>query len=276
MIRKQNLTQIFKSGSTTFFNSSLFFPENVKKDVYVLYGFVRVADNLVDKVPQDTDGFMDFRTKLKEAFEGKIARDPIIDDMVELSKRKNFDIEWIKAFMDSMADDLCKQEYETMDEVKKYIYGSANVIGFMMARILDLPIEAIEPAGYLGQAFQYINFLRDIKEDIALGRRYLPKAEMNRFELESLEYDYVKNNKEKFEKFMQDQLGIYYDWQFKAEQGFKLIPKRYRVPIKTAADMYRWTGQEIYKNPMIVYEKKVKPKSYKVKLRAMYNFATSW
>ena len=52
--------ETFRNGSTTYFNSSRFFPETVRRDVFALYGFVRVADNFVDSVPQDADGFYEF------------------------------------------------------------------------------------------------------------------------------------------------------------------------------------------------------------------------
>jgi len=46
----------FKQGSRTYFNSSLFFPRKIRRDVFALYGFVRIADNFVDSVPQDPEG----------------------------------------------------------------------------------------------------------------------------------------------------------------------------------------------------------------------------
>ncbi|MFP4301728.1 MAG: squalene/phytoene synthase family protein, partial [Spirochaetaceae bacterium] len=59
--------ETFKSGSKTYFNSSVFFPRDVREDVFVLYGFVRVADNYVDQVPQDAEGFYEFRRAYEKA-----------------------------------------------------------------------------------------------------------------------------------------------------------------------------------------------------------------
>ena len=52
---------IFKKGSTTYYNSTKLFPSKIRKDVTTLYSFVRIADNYVDAVPQDVEGFMNFK-----------------------------------------------------------------------------------------------------------------------------------------------------------------------------------------------------------------------
>ena len=70
---------IFQQGSRTYFYSSLFFPTMVKKDVFELYGFVRKADNYVDSLPQDKDGFERFKNTYYSAVEGEKTDDVVID-----------------------------------------------------------------------------------------------------------------------------------------------------------------------------------------------------
>src|SRR6056297_1923333 len=111
----------FKTGSKTYFNSSRFFPAELRRDVFYLYGFVRKADNFVDDVPQDPDGFYRFRDAYHRALgnagtDGKLSGDPIIDRFVELQHRKGFDPAWTEAFLKSMEQDLFKREYNTLDE----------------------------------------------------------------------------------------------------------------------------------------------------------------
>ena len=69
--------------------------------------------------------------------------------------------------------DIKKKEYNSLEETLEYIYGSAEVIGFFMAKIIGLSDESLYYAGRLGRSMQYINFIRDIEEDNNLGRRYL-------------------------------------------------------------------------------------------------------
>lgn len=291
----------FKSGSKTYFNSSRFFPEEIRRDVFYLYGFVRKADDFVDAVPQDRDGFYRFVDQYRRALEktsggsvveagspeasgtagqgirgtrkdepnsGLRSGDPIIDRFVELGRRRNFDPAWTEAFLRSMELDLFKREYNRLDETLEYIYGSAEVIGLFMSQIMELPSEAHYSAGMLGRAMQYINFIRDIDEDVKLGRRYLPLAGTS---LESLEFDYVRDHIAEFRLFHHEQIGLYMGWQREAERGYHFIPYRYLLPIKTAADMYIWTARRIERNPMLVYERKVKPPKSRIVMQGLFN-----
>ena len=249
--------QIFRSGSKTYYFSSRFFPPAVRRDVYALYGFVRVADNLVDDQPVDPTAFYAFRRTYTEALRsGKASGDVIIDAFLELQRRKQFDPAWTEAFLDSMEHDLSSSTCDTLDEVLTYIYGSAEVIGLYMARIMDLSEEAFGYAAMLGRAMQYINFIRDIKEDLAIGRRYLPLAQSG---LSSLDSEYTRQHPQQFCDFIRAEIKRYQLWQKEAEKGYRYIPRRYRIPIMTAADMYCWTAQQIAKDPFIVYVKRVKP-----------------
>jgi phytoene synthase len=263
MINK-TLFSIFKQGSKTYFYSSLFFPAITKKDVFSLYGFVRKADNYVDSIPQDANGFYEFKNKYYKAINGEKTGDIVIDSFVDLANRKNFDKKWIDAFLNSMEMDLKKRRYQTLNETIEYIYGSAEVIGLMMAKIINLPEESFECARYLGRAMQYINFIRDISEDIQLGRIYFPFPDLEKYDLINLDYENIKKQPEKFSLFIQEQLGRYCVWQKKAEEGYKYIPKRFLISIKTASEMYNWTAEQISQNPLIVYNLKVKPKIFKI------------
>jgi len=250
---------IFQQGSRTYFYSSLFFPTTVKKDVFELYGFVRKADNHVDKIPQNSAEFYKFKNKYYQAVAGKPSGDVVIDSFVELQNKKQFQQEWVDAFLHSMEMDLTKKTYETLEETIEYIYGSAEVIGLMMSAILGLPKESHIYARYLGRAMQYINFIRDIAEDNTLHREYLPTDELNEYGLNNLEYKNILNHPEEYIQFIRQQIQRYCEWQDFAEQGYTYIPKRYLISVKTAAEMYHWTAEQIYKNPLVVYQWKVKP-----------------
>jgi len=258
MINK-TIFSIFKEGSRTYFYSSLFFPSYIKKEVFSLYGFVRKADNFVDHKPQDIQGFYNFKEKYEKAINGYKTNDIVIDSFVELSEKKDFNPAWVEAFLESMEMDLTKNSYENIEETLKYIYGSAEVIGLMMAKIMKLPEESYHHARYLGRAMQYINFIRDIAEDKTLGRNYFPKNELKKHKLDSLNFDHLNSNKINFTNFIHEQLNRYCSWQQKAEEGYKYIPKRYLIPVKTASEMYNWTAVQIYKKPFIVFSEKVKP-----------------
>ncbi len=257
---EQKIKSIFKRGSKTYYYSSIFFPKKVREDVSTLYSFVRKADDYVDAIPQQKKEFFDFISQYHNALNNnEESGNIVIDEFISLVHKQDFDPDWVDAFLHSMEMDTYKNTYETIDELKEYLYGSAEVIGLMMAKIMDLPEESYESARYLGRAMQYINFIRDVEEDIRLNRLYLPKKTLEKYGLESLDYKVTSKNKEEFSEFINEQINLYFEWQEKAENGFKYIPRRYLIPIKTASDMYKWTARKIRFNPSRVYESKIKP-----------------
>ncbi len=253
--------ELFRKSSKTYYYSSVFFPSEVRCDVFRLYSFVRTADNYVDSVPQQTEEFYSFLAEYRKALRGEPTDNQIIDAFVSLSKRKNFEPAWTDAFLQSMEWDLSRSEYETEEEMLKYIYGSAEVIGLYMSAILGLSAKAHRAAVFQGRAMQLINFIRDIDEDNGFGRRYLPSAETD---LLDLSYASAQKNPKEFERYIRFQIDRYRQWQAEATKGFSFLPRRYRIPVSVAADMYNWTASVIWKDPFVVFSRKVKPGKLRV------------
>ena len=262
---------IFKKGSKTYFYSTIFFPKAVKKDVFTLYSFLRKADDYVDSIPQDSEGFYAFKERYIDAKKGNVTGDVVIDSFMELVNRKNFEDKWVESFLNSMEMDIYKSNYRNMDELMTYLYGSSEVVGLFMAKIMDLSPESFNAARHLGRAMQYINFIRDISEDIMLGRVYFPLDDLEEFGLENLDENHAKDNPDNFRGFVAKQLETYRIWQKEAEKGFSYIPYRYLISIKTASDMYNWTAKEIEKDPFVVYKKKLKPSAPQIVFNVFSN-----
>lgn len=270
MIDRQ-IYKLFKDGSKTYFYSSVFFPEDTRRDVFSLYAFVRKADNYIDRVPSDSKSYFAFKQQYIDARAGIPAEDIVIKTFIEMAERRGIRKEWVNSFFESMEMDLKKKEYENIEEVEKYIYGSAEVVGLMMARVMSLNSESAYNARMLGRAMQYINFIRDIREDLELGRCYFPKRELREFNMDTLTEANAMKNKEQFSKFINMQIDRYTSWQTEAEVGYRYIPKLFLIPVRTAAEMYRWTAWKIKRNPMIVFREKVKPPMYFIMLRVLVN-----
>ncbi len=255
----KTIYSIFHRGSRTMFYSSLFFPKKIRNDVFVCYAFVRRADDLVDTIPQNNEGFYRFKKRYNQALQGKQTGDVVIDSFVELEKRKNFHPSWTQAFLRSMEMDLTKTAYKTVDELLEYVYGAAETMGLYMTNILDIHPDAYPYARYLGRSMQCINAIRDIAEDLRFGRSYIPLEDLHEQGLEELEYSYVKQHPKQFSQLIATHINRFCYWLETAEQGYHYVPKRYLISVKTAMDMYQWTAEKIMKNPFIVYEWKVKP-----------------
>lgn len=271
---KQDIQEIFKRGSRTYFSSSRFFPRHIREDVFFLYGFVRSADNFVDVIPQRGRDFYTFWENYRLSLNKGPVDDPVIDSFTDLMRRKRFQSDWVEAFLLSMEMDLEKKTYSTLKETLTYIHGSAEVIGLMMAAIMELDQASYSHAALLGRAMQFINFIRDIVEDHTFGRNYFPKEDMEKFQLDSLSESEILKNRSGFNNFIHAQIALYRKWQLQAEQGFHHIPRRCLIPIKTASNMYKWTAARIEKNPVIVYKRKVKPSKMRILWSALDNFFT--
>lgn len=258
---------IFRQGSKTYYNSSRLFPKAVRRDVFTLYAFVRVADNLVDDQPVRPEEFHAFRQRWRDAEAGKPAGDLVIDPFVDLAHRRGFDPQWTEDFFSAMESDLTARPCDTLDDVLRYTWGSAEVIGLFMVKILGLPDQSRETACLMGRSMQFINFLRDVAEDHALGRRYLPLGGG----LTVLSPEAAQTNPEAFRRFMRSHTALYQSWQDGARTGYGYLPWRFRLAVKTASDLYNWTARVIERDPMVVWRRKIKPSKLRIVLTALGN-----
>lgn len=229
----------------------------------------------MDCIPQRKDEFYLFCNDFRNAAKGNLCGRPIVDNFAEMVKRNGIRIEWAEDFLSAMESDLHKKSYMNMQETISYMYGSAEVIGLMMAKILKLTEESFEYARLLGRSMQYINFIRDIAEDLQFERIYLPMDELRKHGLNTLQFDEISSKYAHFKKFVEDQLGYYRQWMKSAREGFKYIPHRYRVPVAAASDMYDWTAKRIEKHPDIVYKKKIKPSRTRIIISILKNYLTN-
>jgi len=179
--------QLNKAYGTTYYWSTYALPRIKRHHVHALYGFCRYADDIVDDLgPQPTDvrakALADFGDQLFEDLAAGDSTDLVLKAVVHTVRAFDIDPECFRRFLRSMTMDLTVPTYETWDDLRGYMDGSAAVIGEMMLPILEpLAPEAKRHARDLGDAFQLTNFLRDVDEDLDRGRVYLPQEDIRRF-----------------------------------------------------------------------------------------------
>ncbi len=252
--------RIFKTRSRTFFVSSLFFPAALRDEVFTFYSFVRTADDFVDTIPPKREEFFSFKQRFEDAYHKQArANNPLIDEFVALMHEREIPFAWIASFFAAMEADLTKKTYATLAELETYMYGSAEVIGLVMAKLMNLPSDSYSAAQCLGRAFQYINFIRDLAEDTQLGRQYIPTECLAHHNLTHLSRSDITHQQQNFRELVQTELSRYRSWQAEGERGFAYIPRRFRIPIKTAADLYRSTAKKIASDPFIILDHAIKP-----------------
>jgi len=164
------------------------FDRRFRPPIYAIYGFVRFADEIVDTFHDyDKSELLErFRQDTYQAIEEGISLNPVLHAFQETVREYNIERELIDAFLDSMEMDLHFNTYED-GLYKKYIYGSAEVVGLMCLRVFcegddEMYQRLKEPARALGSAFQKINFLRDMASDFDdRGRVYFPGVDFTTF-----------------------------------------------------------------------------------------------
>jgi phytoene/squalene synthetase len=245
----KNVTQLY---STSFSMGIKLLDKNIHDAIFSIYGFVRLADEIVDTFHDypKSEMLQEFKEETYKALDRKISVNPILHAFQMVVNKYSIDRDLIDKFLLSMEQDLNDIQYSSVG-YKEYIVGSAEVVGLMCLKVFvngdnDLYFKLEEPARKLGAAFQKINFLRDVKADYQeLGRTYFPGVDLEKF---------TPDEKLKIEEDIQDdfecalegiiklpsssRLGVYVAYRYyfslfkkiKKVSSDRLMEERIRVP----------------------------------------------
>lgn len=174
--------------STSFSLGIFFFKKEVRNPIYAIYGFVRLADEIVDSFHDYPKAAMlaEFRAECFNAIERGISINPVINSFQQVVNQFKINHHLITQFLDSMEMDLGDQSYDA-EKYEQYIMGSAQVVGLMCLHVFtngdEKEFERLKiPAMKLGSAFQKVNFLRDVNADFQeLNRTYFPDVDLTAF-----------------------------------------------------------------------------------------------
>ena len=179
---------VTKRYSTSFSLGIYFLNERLRQPIYAIYGFVRLADEIVDSFHDYNKIALlaKFKRDCFEAIEEGISLNPILNSFQEVVNKYEIDKDLIELFLQSMEMDL-KQELYTPEKYDQYILGSAQVVGLMCLQVFTegdkLQYEKLKDSAMkLGSAFQKVNFLRDVNADYyMLNRTYFPNVNLSKF-----------------------------------------------------------------------------------------------
>lgn len=172
-----------KSGSS-FYYSFLFLPPTQRQAIMALYAFCREVDDVVDECHDANLARVKldwWRVEIARTFAGA-PEHPVGRALVSSLERFNLPQEYFLEIIDGMEMDLTQTRYETFTDLSLYCYRVASVVGLMAAEIFGYQDRATQKYAHnLGLAFQLTNILRDVGEDAARGRIYLPLEDLARF-----------------------------------------------------------------------------------------------
>ena len=237
--------------STSFSLGIMALKPSIRMAIYAIYGYVRLADEIVDSFHgYDKEKLLKrFKIETENALSEGISLNPILQSFQETVSKYQIETKLIYQFLHSMEMDLQQIDYNS-DLYKEYIFGSAEVVGLMCLQVFTEgnkeKYEELKPyAMKLGSAFQKINFLRDLKDDYhVLGRSYFPNIDMKIF-TNDVKFQIEKEIEEEFKESLigikllpnSSKFGVYlaykYYWslflKIKRKSSKDILNKRVRV-----------------------------------------------
>ncbi|WP_265444061.1 phytoene/squalene synthase family protein [Flexivirga meconopsidis] len=168
----------------SFYRATSLLPRDRRPHIWALYAVTRCSDDLVDRPApgQDAaDALAAWRAQVLAALAPEARpQHPVLRAVQRTVSSYGIEAGLFEEFFDSMAADLVTRRYPTWEQLRRYMRGSAAVIGEMTVPILGGDAGSGPYAALLGEAFQLTNFVRDLAEDWQLGRIYLPLEDFQR------------------------------------------------------------------------------------------------
>jgi phytoene synthase len=179
---------ILAKGSRSFSRAAALLPRETRAGAYQLYAWCRYCDDLIDNQilghsqsdlpsPPSTDQerLTALRTRTARALAGDPDDDLVFRGLARIVRQHGIPTRHPEELLEGMAMDVAQRRYRTIDELTVYCYHVAGVVGVMMAHIMGIKDpETLARAEDLGIAMQMTNIARDVRDDAAVGRVYLP------------------------------------------------------------------------------------------------------
>jgi len=237
----QSSKLVTQKYSTSFSMAVKLLSPGIRSAIYNIYGFVRLADEIVDSFHDYPKKrlFDKFELDYYEALDLGISLNPILNAFQQTVNEHKIEDSLVQAFLKSMRADLEKKDYLSKAEIDDYIYGSADVVGLMCLKVFvkgdDEKYEQLkDTAMRLGSAFQKVNFLRDLKDDYQiLNRSYFPNVDLQNITsiqkkeiIEEIREDFQEAYKGITKLPMEAKLGVFVAYRYYS----KLLTKLEKTP----------------------------------------------
>ncbi|HEV8524716.1 MAG TPA: phytoene/squalene synthase family protein [Terriglobales bacterium] len=179
-----------RSVAKNFYYAFLVLPRDRRDALCAVYAFMRHCDDLSDapgvSQQERREKLEAWRQSLHRVVAGEPTDDPVLVAVADVQRRFKVPLEWFDQLVAGTAMDLegegASQRYQTFEELERYCYHVASVVGLISIRVFGYRDPAAEPlAERCGLAFQLTNIIRDVREDAAMGRVYLPEEDLARF-----------------------------------------------------------------------------------------------
>jgi len=174
--------RVARQRAKNFYYSFLLLSPEQRKGMCAIYAFMRYCDDLSDEPGANRAAIDRWHAEMEQALQGRFSTHPVWPAFYDTVERFAIPHEYFREMIAGVASDLEPREIESFDELYRYCYQVASVVGLTILHIFGFETASALPlAEKCGVAFQLTNILRDIREDAGLGRVYLPADELRRF-----------------------------------------------------------------------------------------------
>lgn len=181
--------KIARSAARNFYYGFVLLPDAKRDALCALYAFMRGVDDISDEpgaLEEKRTGLSKLRAELAGALGGEGTDDPVWVALRDAVSRFHIPARYLHDLISGAEMDLTVSAYETFEDLRKYCYHVAGVVGLCCLYVFEFADpQAPELAEKLGIAFQLTNILRDVRGDYAMGRTYLPREDLAEFGLDA-------------------------------------------------------------------------------------------
>lgn len=242
----------------TFYYGSLFLRPEKRLPTWALYAFCRTADDIADerdRYSNPADELARWRQALLDTYAG-MPRGPVMTAWADVLRRYPVPLGPALDLLDGVTMDILDTRYDTFEELRLYCYRVAGTAGLLMAPVLGYHSdEALTSAVDLGIAMQLTNILRDIGEDAAVGRVYLPAEDLARFGYSQEELRAGLVNRA-FVALMEFEINRAEEYYRSGMRGVSLLHADARLAIGLSAALYRAILHRIRRNQYDVFRRR--------------------
>ena len=254
--------RVARARARNFFYSFLLLPRDEKEAMCAVYAFMRRADDISDEIglaPADRRaGLEGWKNALEQALEGRYGDDPILPAFHHTIERYKIPPQYFFDLMQGVTSDLDTTRYRTFDDLYRYCYRVASVVGMTTVHIFGYESEdALELAEKCGVAFQLTNILRDIREDAEMGRVYLPEDELARFDLNPDDL-LAGRGGARFREFMEFQCNRANEYYREAAPILSMVKPHCRAALWTMVSIYHRLLRHMQAADYNVFERRVR------------------
>lgn len=231
---------VTREHSKTFYLGSRCFPGKQRAAVWAVYAACREGDDIADGGGPDVEARLaDWWSRVQGAFAGRPSQHPTDTALAWAVREYPIPLSAFSELHEGLRMDLRGHSYADMDDLTLYCRRVAGVVGFMIAPISGYEggEATLDRALRLGQAMQLTNILRDVGEDLSLGRVYLPAEVLTRYGLSRADLERGVVTPE-YRAMLRDLTAQARAWYAEGRAGIPLLRGRARLAVATAARAY--------------------------------------